>query len=289
MNWQIILLLNIAIGTTAIILIKLIVNKLPLVQALFLQYLICFIMIFGYWILTGQAKLVVPIDAFKIFVLGFFICFGTYCQWRAYKINLSKTSLLGPLSNVLTITLSLIFLNEIAQWNLSLAVGTCLSFGAIWLFLTQKQKIQKSKERDVKKWLLFALGMMVIFGIANFLTKVFSFRIPRVQFLMFWYTGAFLASLFILCFKKQNPFVFPGKVIFLIPLLSLSIIGSLATSYWAFQLTLASQVIPFQAIGFTFFPILAGWFIFKERVRLSRREILAFLIGTAGVLFIIFS
>lgn len=131
--------------------------------------------------------------------------------------------------------------------------------------------------------------MVTILGIATFITKVFSSKMPQAQFLMFWYCGAFLGSFPLLCLEKQNPFIYPGKVIFLIPLVSLSILGSLATTYWVFQLTEASRVMPFLLSGQIITSVLAGLLIFKERKGLSKREILAFAIGIIGAFLIILS
>lgn len=99
MNWQMVLLLNVVIYTMATILIKLVANKIPRTQGIFLQYLICAILISGYWILTNQAKILTP-DCFIVLGLGFFVCFGAYSQWRAVKINLSRTALFGLLSGL---------------------------------------------------------------------------------------------------------------------------------------------------------------------------------------------
>lgn len=285
MNWQMVLLLNAVIYTIATILIKLVADRIPRTQGIFLQYLICAILISEYWILTDQTKILMP-DCFIVLGLGSFVCFGAYSQWRAIKINLSKTALFNPLSEALVIILSLIFLYEFKAWNVRLILGIILSFSAAYLFRIQKTDM---KNKNRKEWLFFTLAMVTILGIATFMMKFFSSKMPPAQFLMFWYCGAFLGSFPLLCFEKQNPFIYPGKAIFLIPLVSLGILGNLATVYWAFQLTEASRVMPFQKIGSTFLPILAGWFIFKERVGLSKREILAFLIGAAGILFIIFS
>ncbi len=179
-------------------------------------------------------------------------------------------------------------MSEAAKWNLKLIIGIMLCFVAIFLFVKFSRKAE-NQNKNVKKWLLWVIGMVVIFGIATFLMKVFSSEIPRQQFLIYWYIGAFLGSIPLLFLEKQNPFKFPGKLIFLVPLASLFILGNLATTYWAFELTLASRVIPFRSIGITLIPVLIGWFIFKERKGLSKKEILAFSIGAMGAILIILS
>lgn len=290
MNWQMVLLFNITIVAISIVLAKLITDRLPnKAHGVFIQYLCCAIMASGYWLLTSQDKILIP-ECFGALGLGFFVCFGAYCQWHAHALNLSKTALLDPLSEVITIILVTVFLFEFKSWNLMLVFGIIYSFKAVYIFKSQKEKGMK-KEKENRKWLFFTLAMVTIFGIATFGMKVFAskFSMPKAQFLMFWYTGAFLGSLILLYVKKQNPLIYPGKFVFLIPLLSLGIVGNLATLYWALQLTEASRVIPVRLVGEIFVAVLIGLFIFKERKELSEAGKLGFWIGTAGALFIFLS
>ena len=141
-----------------------------------------------------------------VIAIGFLNSFGAYCQWRAFKLSLSKTTLFLPLANVLTIFLAVIFLDETAEWNFKWALGIVLCFFAIFLFL-DRAKMQK--ENYTKEWLFYLLGTLIIFGTAVFLMKVFSSDTPRTQFLIYWYIGAFLGSLPILFLERQNPFKFP--------------------------------------------------------------------------------
>ncbi len=283
-----VLILNIVIFCIAQILIKLVASHLPRAQALSLMFLTCALIASGYGLITGN--FIISSNIFIVGAVGFFVAFGAYCQWQAIKLNLSRTSLFNPLSDVLTILLVVVFLSEAAKWNLKLISGMILCFAAIFLFVKFSKKTE-DKNESVKKWLFWTLGMIIIFGTATFLMKVFSseFLIPRPQFLIYWYIGAFLGSVPLLFLEKQNSFKFPGKLIFLAPLAGLFVLGNLATTYWAFELTLASQVVPFRMVGITFLPILIGWFVFKERKSLSKKEILAFSIGAIGAILIILS
>lgn len=284
-----ILVLNIILFAIAWILIKVIVRKLPWrAQALSLQFLLCAILIYLYSLAVGNFHL--TRDALLVVPIGFLVSFGAYCQWRAIDLSMSRTALFFPLGSVLTIVLAGIFLQELAKWNPMLTGGMALSFFAIFLFLksSKTKKKNNQKEKSFKQWLFFASVMIIILGTAVFMRKVLDY-IPLLQWLTYWYTGAFLGSLPLLYLEKQNPFKFPGKLIFLVPLVSLAILGHLATQFWAIDLTLISRVESFRVVGIIFLPVLIGWFIFKERKGLSKREGLAFLIGTAGALLIIFS
>lgn len=286
MSLQIALGTNLIIGATAPIVLKLVAGRLPKAQALSLQFLICAVLIWLFGLATGNFQ--PSSEMIIIATVGFVNAFGAFCQWQAIDLSMSKTYLLAPLAQILTVFLASTFLNEVAKWNIPLIMGITLSFLGVFVFVISRAGIKKeNKNNNIKKWLFFVSAMIIIFGTASFLMKVFSFSVPRTSFLISWYTGAFLGSLSILYSSKQNFFKYPGKTIFLVPLASLAILSYLATEYWAFELALASQVAPFQAVAGTFAPLLSGWFIFKERKGLSKKEMLAFATGIVGALLII--
>lgn len=283
MNWQMVILLNILIYTIAVALIKLAANKLPRTQGLCWQYLFCAIYVWGYRLLINQNITFSSADLI-VLAIGFFNCFGAYLQWRAIKIHLSKTTLYDPLSEVITISLATIFLSEFKAWNFSLVLGMALSFSSFYLFYLKRVS-------EFKEWTVCTIGMFVITGIVTFLMKVFAsvVKMPNNEFLSFWYSGALLATFPLLCLEKQKLFSYPGKIIFITPLLALTIIGNLLTLYWVFELTEVSRTMPIRLVGELIVPVSVGLFLFKERKGLSRVEILAFLIAIAGALSIIFS
>ncbi len=280
MGWQTILILNILFYLIVWIFIKLTVRKFPIGKSLLLQFFFCALIIYTYQFITGGLHF--SREFFFVAPVGFLVAFGAFWQWQAIKLNMSKTSLFLPLADVLTIILAGFLLGESNQWGLKFLTGALLCFSAVFLFQNWKKK-----EEEQKKWLFFILLMVVIFGTAAFLMKVFSFNIPKQEFLTYWYTGAFFGSLIIFIFTKKDSAEKTGKLFFLIPLLGLAVLGQLATYYWAFELAAASQVVPVRSAAITFLPVLAGWFIFKERKGLSKKEVLAFLIGIIGALLII--
>jgi len=64
--------------------------------------------------------------------------------------------------------------------------------------------------------------------------------------------------------------------------------GALFALYWAYQLGgPISMVQPIQGVAITIIPALLGWFIFKEKLGLSKREKWGFLIGIIGAILIL--
>lgn len=285
MNWQMVLGLNLFLFALSQALIKLSVSKLPRAKALFSQFVLCALFIIFYALLTSQ--LVFNKTAYAVVPTGFLVAFGAYFQWRAIEKSMSRTSLMFPMGDAITVFLAGIFLKEIRQWNLFWGIGIILCFSAAFLF---RLKSSENKELDVKKWVFFAGGMVLIFGTAGFLMKFFSNEVPGTEFLVYWYIGAALGALPIMLLDKKKPQKPVRKShLFLVPLLSISILGHIATQYWALELAHASQVVPVRTVGTTLLPILIGSFVFSENKGILKKDILAFAIGMTGALLIIFS
>lgn len=291
-----VVLLNIGIYSMGQVFIRLSVNKLPRAKALSFMFLICAGVISLIGLITGDLRW--SDNALIIMTVGFFNSFGAYCSWRATGLSLSRTSLFNPVTHGLVIISAGIFLGEFSRWSLGLVFGIGLCFLAIFLFAKSSKKIDKEErkrkeEYDLKKWPYFMLGTIVIFTIVMYLMKFFSSSIPVGQFLIYWYNGAFLGSLIIIKLDKQKSekkfFEHPKRSIMLVPITSLFILGNLATQYWAFELTLASQVLPFISLGTTFLPVLLGFYLFGEKWQFRKGAKLASLTIVIGAIIVILS
>lgn len=281
MTWEIILVLLIIVSVFDMALIKIVVKKIPkksIGLGVFYQYLFCAIIATTYFLFSGNS--LTP-QVFLPIAIGAAVGLGCYFQWRAVEFSLSKSMVFFPLMQGIPIILAIILLGEGKLWNFQLVLGAGLCFLAAWLFST--------KEALNKKWLFPLVAMVVILGIAEFLVKLFSsLNIPVEIFLLGWYNGAFLISIVIIILGRQNPVKIPRKAILLIIPLSFAILGALFLLYWIYQLGgPISLVIPLRWLSITLISILAGWFVFKERKGLSKREWLGFLIGVVGAILIL--
>ncbi|MDO8504050.1 MAG: hypothetical protein Q7S60_05205 [bacterium] len=283
MSWQLALVALIVVNTASVVLTKVAADRLPKKSiGLFFQYLICAILTIGFAVFTGKSSF--NSTLLLIAGVGFINAFGNYFQWHASAISLSKTTLFFPLMEVSTIVLAMLFLQEIALWNFQLIVGASLCFAAMWLFKLPQKNSNTAKETILgSKWLFSIVAMILIFGIAGFLLKVFSFTVPRESFLMSWYAGAFVASLPILVLEKQNPFNISRKVVLIVAPVALAIIGALLMLYWTYQLGgPVSLVLPIRGIAIALIPVFLGWRLFHEKKGLSRKEWIGFLTGACG-------
>lgn len=286
MIWQFALMILATINVTSVILSKVATDSIPKkANGIFYQYLFCAIIAIGLYIFSGKNDLNSVI--IWIGAVGLVNAFGNYFQWRAFEISLSRSILFLPLMEVWAVLLAIVFLKEGNLWNFQLLLGAGLCFIAMWLFRLPKKNGEEISSLD-KKWLFFTLGMVLIFGTASFLLKVFSYTVNRETFLMAWYSGALLGTFPILKLEKQNPLTVSKKTLMIVLPLSLAIIGSLFALYWTYQLGgPVSLVSPLKGVLVTTIPILVGWFLFKEKKTLSQAEKLGFLAGVAGIILIL--
>lgn len=278
-SWQVALGLLIIINTLSVLLTKIAADKLPKkAVGIFYQYLFCLGLAILYALSSGKAD--VNSALILVAAVGFINATGNYFQWRAFELSLSKTVLFFPLMEIMAIGLAVIFLGEIKLWNAQLTLGAVLCFLAMWLFRLN------GGEKGIlnKKWLFYTAGMIAIFGLAGFLTKLFSFTVSREIFLLGWYAGAFIGSLPMLAMERVNPVKITKDQISAVFLLSLTIIGALFSLYWVYQLGgPVSLVLPLRGLFITLVPACIGLFIFKERAAFSKREWLGFVAGIIGV------
>lgn len=289
MTWQLALGLLILVNTASIVLTKVAADKLPKQKSVgvFYQYLFCAAGAIFLASFTGKANFDQTI--ILIGTVGLINAFGNYFQWQASGLSLSKTALFFPLMEVVTIILALVFLGEIVLWTPQLIVGAGFCFVAMWLFkLPKKNASETAKEILSAKWLFFALTMVLTFGIAGFLLKVFSFTVARETFLMAWYGGALIGALPILAIERQNPLKVGSKTILTVLPVAIAILAALFFLYWTYQLGgPISLVLPVRGFGITLIPVLLGWWLFKERKELSTREWLGFIAGIIGSILVL--
>lgn len=289
MTWQLALGTLILVNTASIVLTKVAADKLPSQKSvgIFYQYLFCAIAAICLALFSAKAELNATIAV--IAGVGLINAFGNYFQWQASALSLSKTALFFPLMEVVTIVLALMFLGEIILWSPQLIVGAGLCFLAMWLFrIPKKTDNGAEKETLSAKWLFFALLMILIFGVAGFLLKVFAFTIPRETFLMAWYGGAFIGAWPILALEKQDPRrVTTGTILIVLPV-AIAILGALFFLYYTYQLGgPVSLILPIRGFGITLIPVLIGWWLFHERQRLSFREWTGFATGAVGAILVL--
>ncbi len=293
MVWQFTLGVLLVVNVCSLTFSKVATDMLPKNKSvgIFWQYLFCAMIAAVYALVSGITALGLPL--LLVAAVGFFNAFGNYCQWQAFGLSFSRSSLFFPLMEVWTISLALLFLGETPLWNIQLILGAALCFAAMWLFrISGKKELEKKEAKSIpaKRWFAYTVGMIAVFGTAAFLLKLFSFTIPRETFLMGFYLGAFLGSLPILCWEKQNPFRVrvSSKTFLTIIAVAVLAMGATLMLYWTYQLGgPISLVQPVRGTLIALSPVLLGWFAFKERKSLTKTEWFAFFLGIAGAVLVL--
>lgn len=303
------MLIHLSIGICGTIIFKKLANeyfkKKGIANALFFQYFVAVIAAIAYKMTLGEG--LVPLNVFLMVAsVGAINALGAYYQWYSYAFSLSRTILLAPLMNIITISLAVLFLNEAAVWNYYLAFGVILAIlGPILYQAENKDKIRQ------RLWMFSTAALIIIFSITQFAMRAFAsfvqmplktgkvpFGIPVSDFLLSFYIGAFLSSVLILGLKKGNNVETTKRSMILLFLLGLGIISTTGTLYWALSIAEASKITPVQSAGLILGSILIGWLGFgevkeltkiKANKKMTARRIIALIASIIGVALILTS
>lgn len=239
-------------------------------------------------------------------LVGVANAWACYASWRAQAINLSKMSLFILLSPGLAMILSVLLLGESQYLSTSLLLGIVLNFSAILLSLYAD--FRKGKEgmpvktveekRQSREFYFAVLTYSLIWGIANFLVKYWTLsEVPVGVYISGWYLGSFVGALsivFVVLKNSRSQEMFgrnqlTQKDLFHLVFVSVAILVSLASTYWAHFLAPQLVVFPLLILGDKIGPILVGFFLFKEQKKFTKEELIYLAIGVFGGILIGFS
>lgn len=274
-------------------------------QKLAVQFLFCSVLAVTAALYFGN--LTYDLDLLMISVVGFANAWAAYASWRAMAINMSKMSLFVLLNPGLSMALSVVFLGESQHLSTVLLMGIVLNLGAMFLmgradFLASKKDGQKKTHKEDhqknKEFYLAVLTYSFVWGMANFFVKYWSLNnVPMETYISGWYVGSLIGALsivYVASQRSQSKELF-GKNqltradLFRLVLLSIAILASLASIYWAHFLAPQLVVFPLLIIGDKIGPILVGFFFFGERKKFNTQELAYLATGVLGGVLIAFS
>jgi len=282
-SWQMIMLIHLSIATCGTIVFKTLANeyfkKKGIANALLVQYSVAAVAAISYKTIFDQG--IIPLNILLMVAsVGAVNAWGAYYQWHSNAFSLSRTALASPLQNIITISLAVIFLNEVKIWNYYLLLGVILAIIGPILYPTEKKDAVRQR-----LWMFYISAVIIIFGISQFAMKAFAsfaqmpmetgkvpLGIPLSDFLFSFYIGAFLSSVLIFRLKKGDDVKMEKRSLVLISLLGLSIISTSATLYWALSLAEASKITPIQSSGLAIGSVLIGLLGFGEAKKMINTE-----------------
>lgn len=217
------------------------------------------------------------------------------------RIHLSKTSIVSPLTTLVSMLMSIIFLKE---WRLidprtigglMLGVGSTLGVIAMMLFGTDSAN-DRAEKKDQKKWLLFVATAILIWGFINFMIKMLTIKeVPMTIFLLYWYTGALASILFIVCmltiFQRgaREPMATQKNTapLWMYVALGLLTFTSLGSFYWLISLGPGILIFPAHDVLTIGGSVVMGLWVFKEKERMRKRDWIGISIGALGILLLL--
>lgn len=253
--------------------------------AMLLQYWMAFMISLGYAAFTGGVILDLKLLGIAL-VAMVFNANANYSQWRASAISLSKTALFIPLSEVLGISLAILFLGEKSVWNLKLVVGVVMCFAAIFLLRLPKA----TQERAVvsREWFRYVTWIIVDLALITFAIKALEQwgKAPLATFLVGFYGGSFLGAL-VIARNANGPTHFKKICLWAMPIgICLSTAQGLMYLIFLSGGTM-SQMLPVRGVAVSIIPALIGFFWLGEKKHASTLEIASFALGLAGAALIL--
>lgn len=283
--WEIpVILFVLTHDVIAKVLLKKITEKGSRVRRLSTQFFFCLVLSVSVLLVSGETSSP-SIEMLFIFFVGGVNSFAAYCQWRAIDISLSKTAFFTQAEDLIAMGLAYSVLGETQYLNTGLAAGVLLcTLPAVLLSVLPKKK-GRQPSKDWRRLIGWVAGYSIIWGIALFATRsVATEGLSLPNFLVAWYTGAFVGSLVILLLsgKKERGEPLEQRDLGELLVLSLVVVASMLAYYWSVQLAPLTVVQPIYQVSEMIFPTLIGLYVFKEKEWLTRLETGMFVVGIGG-------
>jgi hypothetical protein len=229
-----------------------------------------------------------------LLVGGFANTFASYTYWRAMKISMTKTSLYGFFTDIVSMAFCYVFLHEDAFLTLSIAIGIALVIiSVIGYAITDYRKKAKDKGDNGENIRLYLyVGIFVlIWGSALFMMRYLMVgHMSAPNFLLGWYSGSMVGVLVLWGVRARTH----GKIgitaliqgmmnteIGVTAITAVAVVASLLFTYWAYE---TPQVIvqPIFMISAVVMPVLIGLFLYSERKKIHHAQWLYLAIGIIG-------
>jgi len=255
------------------------------------QYLLAALFASVFAVAQG-APVVIP-DLPWIVLAGFGNGIACYFFWRAYDINLSKTSLFSIARDVIAMALGYVLLEETRYLSGWVIVGVFLSIlSALMLSVRGTNGSDQARASVNRTLLIWVLLFSVIWGVTDFSVRYFSFvrSVHTATFLCEWYVGSFIGAVAVLLLagKAEAGARLQTREIAPLALLAALICISFYLTYEIIALAPITIVLPLLRSSDLIAALLIGLYLFGERRELSGRECWATVIGIVGGLTLAF-
>ena len=294
MPWYVPVAVRMVTGYVAIpVLLKPLVERYAQATLLLLQFAVCFGLALTLAVALGQARL-----DWTIAAVGGANGLAAYCYRKAIAISLSRTALFAFWDDLLAMGLSYGLLHEGQFLNTRSILGIVASVGAVILFTIHSYRKQHpgKDEPDLIPMRLYLYGGVysVILGVGVFFMRYWGVRGTSLgTFLVNWHGGVVLAAALLLLTapaeRQAARTRLPRGDWLRVVGLSLLVLVTMSTAFWAYRLAPQTIVQPLFLVGEMIAPALIGLYVFAEREALDRPEQLYFVLGLGGGLLVALS
>lgn len=196
--WQVLIILGALLTTVSLSLNKHQAHKGSALQVQSSKYLGSFSWVLFWWLLTSKT---ISSSWWMFYLYGMIVAVNLVVYTKAQRINMSLTSLIEPVGQLMGIILAALVLSEwkvfVGAGGSKLILAMILMPVLFWLFF-------EAKSNKSKKWLRLAIIYLGTLAIFKVIVKIFLGGAEAVEILVFQYAGSFTAATFGVLVKKQR-------------------------------------------------------------------------------------
>lgn len=264
---------------------KYLANQPDQVKRIFINFTFCAAIAVVFALLTDNLRFAA--GTFIMMGVGVLNGIANIVHWRANKVSMSKTSLLSFGDDVVAILLAVIIVGDGAYLNWVSGTGMMLCLLTGVLFWKHH-----FKGGEPSAFYMNVFAYSVLWGVCDFSLRYYAIeRMPVAQFLLGWYTGAWITIglVFFYQFFRQEKRIslvqtlkLPWREVALLSVFAVGIMTALSIEYWARMLAPQTVVQPILLIAEAIVPTIVGILVFKESGTFDQAEKVFALIGIIG-------
>lgn len=218
--------------------------------------------------------------------VAFIVAVAVWFFNRAVKIGLTQSILILPLTAIVSVVLSVIFLGEFYLLNPASLNGIISILGVLGILAASVcfAGVSGGIALERRQWMRLIFLYILISGSTGFLIKYFAMENVSIgDYLISWYLGASMSPFLPSFLEKSWQLKIKHTQILSYILLSVTVIGAMWAYYLALTLAPATIVLPVHSFLFTIGTVLVGLFVFHEKEKFTKMDWAGLVVGFVGV------
>lgn len=196
--WQVLVVVGAVLTTLSLSLNKYQSHKGSALQVQSSKYLGSFSWLLFLWLMTTKT---ISNNWWMFYLYGMLVAVNVVIYTKAQRINMSLTSLIEPIGQLLGIILAAI---AIGEWKVFLGTSGEKLIIALLLMPVLFWTFFEANSKKSKQWLKLAVIFLCTLAIFKVIVKIFLNNAQAVEVLVFQYAGSFTATSLGVLLKKQR-------------------------------------------------------------------------------------